>query len=59
MKTQVETMLTQGIIRESNAPWATPAVLVPKKSPDGKKKFKFCVDFRALNKILLLPVSRL
>jgi len=44
-------MLTQGIIRESNSPWAARAILVPKKSPDGKTKFRFCVDFRALNAV--------
>jgi hypothetical protein len=26
-----------------------PGLLVPKKSPDGKPRFRFCVDFRALN----------
>jgi hypothetical protein len=48
MKTQVEKMLTQGIIRESNSLWAAPAILVPKKSLHGKTKFRFCVDFSAL-----------
>jgi hypothetical protein len=42
-------MLHKGVIRPSNSPWAAPAFLVPKKSPDGKPKFRFCVDFRALN----------
>jgi hypothetical protein len=28
-----------------------PVLLVPKKSLDGKPKYRFCVDFRALNKI--------
>ena len=27
------------------------AILVPKPSPDGKSKFRFCVDFRALNSV--------
>jgi len=49
MKAQVENMLQKGVIRENNSPWAVPAILVPKKrGPDGKQKFKFCVDFRAL-----------
>jgi hypothetical protein len=52
MKTQVESMLQKGVIRESNSPWAALAILVPKKrGPDGKQKFRFCVDFRALNSI--------
>jgi hypothetical protein len=49
MKAQVDKMLEKGVIRESSSPWSFPAILVPKKSPDGKPKFRFCVDFRALN----------
>ena len=49
MNTKVEKMLTQGIIRESNSPWARPAILVPKKCPDGKTKFRFCVNFLPVN----------
>jgi len=51
MKTQVEKMLQQGVIRESDSPWSAPAILVPKKSLDGKPKYRFCVDFRALNTV--------
>ena len=51
MKTHVVKMLAQGIISESKSPWAAPTILVPKKSPDGKTKFRFCVDFRALNAV--------
>jgi len=51
MKVQIEDMLRKGVIRESNSPWAAPAILVPKKSPDGKPKYRFCVDFRALNSV--------
>jgi len=42
MKAQVEKMLQKGVIRESNSPLAAPEVLVPKKNPDGKEKFRFC-----------------
>ena len=48
MQTQVENMLDRGVIRESRSPWSAPSILVPKKSLDGKPKFRFCVDFRAL-----------
>jgi len=41
-------MLDQGVIRESCSPWSAPAILVPKWSPDGKPRFRFCVDLRAL-----------
>jgi hypothetical protein len=51
MKIQVENMLDKGIIRTSNSAWSTPAVLVPKRSLDGKPKYRFCVDFRALNSV--------
>ena len=50
MKTQVENMLQKGVIRECNSPWSAPALLVPKRSTDGKPKFRF-VDFRALNSV--------
>jgi len=50
MGKQVQKMLDQGI-RESCSPWSAPAFLVPKRSPDGKRRFRFCVDFRALNTV--------
>jgi len=33
------------VIRDSKFPWAASAILVPKKSEDGKLKFRFFVDF--------------
>jgi len=49
MKAQVENMLAKGVIRESSSPWSAPAILVPKKGPDGRPKYRFCVDFRGVN----------
>ena len=43
----VDEMMQAGVIERSNSPWGFPIVLVEKK--DGRKRF--CVDFRALNKI--------
>jgi len=51
METQVKDMLRKGVIEPSLSPWAAPAILVPKKSTDGRPKYRFCEDFRALNKI--------
>ena len=51
MQDQVKDMLAKGIIEESKSPWSSPSILVPKKSLDGKLKYRFCVDFRALNAV--------
>ena len=51
MEDQVQEMLRKGVIEESSSPWNFPAILVPKKSQDGTPKFRFCVDFRALNAV--------
>jgi hypothetical protein len=44
-------MLEKGVIEESSFPWPAPAILVPKKSLDGRLKYLFCVDFCALNAV--------
>jgi hypothetical protein len=51
MENQVKDMLNKCVIRESSSPWSAPVILVPKKSSDGRPKYRFCVDFRALNAV--------
>jgi hypothetical protein len=48
---QVKTMLEKGIIEPSASGSNFPAILIPKRSLDGTPRFRFCVDFRALNQV--------
>lgn len=44
---QVSKLLDEGIIEESNSPWASAYVLAKKKSGD----YRLCIDFRKLNNV--------
>ncbi|KAL7883683.1 hypothetical protein SRHO_G00013410 [Serrasalmus rhombeus] len=46
-KRHVQDLVSQGILRESCSPWASPAVIVIKK--DGS--VRFCCDYRRLNQV--------
>jgi hypothetical protein len=56
MKRQLDEMLEKGVITPCASPWAAPVILVPKKSPDGTPKYRFCTDFRGLNSVTINPV---
>ena len=53
LKTEIEDMLSLGIIRESNSPFASPIVIVKKK--DGSDRI--CVDYRKLNKLTVADLE--
>ena len=48
---EISTLERAGIITKSISPWASPVVIVPKKSAPGEPpQRRMCVDFRKLNK---------
>lgn len=52
VENQIQDMLKQKIIRESNSPYCSPICLVPKKlDASGQKKFRIVIDYRKLNEI--------
>ena len=58
VKKELNILEAAGIIIRSVSPWATPIVVVPKRSAPGEPpKRRMCVDYRALNK-LLSPVKK-
>ena len=47
---EIETIEQSGVIRKSISPWASPIVVVPKKSAPGEPPHRrICIDFRKLN----------
>ena len=47
---EIETLECAGVIRKSIRPWASPIVVVPKKSVPGEPPHRrMCIDFRTLN----------
>lgn len=50
VRSQIQKMLDQNIIRPSYSPWTSPIWVVPKKTDaSGKKKWRIVVDYRKLN----------
>ena len=49
---EIETLEKAGIIERSISPWASPVVIVPKKSALGKPpRRRMYIDYRGLNKL--------
>ena len=47
---EIETLEKAGIIERSLSPWASPVIVVPKKSvPDEPPRRRLCVDYRRVN----------
>ena len=47
---EIKTLERAGVIRKSIIPWASPIVVVPKKSTPGEPPCtRMCIDFRKLN----------
>ena len=55
---ELEILKKAGVIMRSVSPWASPIVVVPKRTAPGKPpKRRLCVDYRAINS-LLPPVKK-
>ena len=53
VKEEIETLERAGVITKSISPWASPIVIVPKKtSPGEHPRRRMCVDYRMLNSLL-------
>ena len=51
---EIETLEKAGIIERSISPWASPVVIVPKKSAPGElPRRRMCVDYQRINKLQL------
>ena len=49
---ETETLECAGVIKKSISPWASPIVVVPKKSAPGEHpRQRMCVDFRKINEL--------
>ena len=49
---EIETLECMGVIKKCISPWASPIVVVPKKSAPGEApRWRMCVDFRKINEL--------
>ena len=55
---ELEILEKAGVIVRSVSPWASPIVIVPKRTAPGEPpKRRLCLDYRAVNS-LLLPIKK-
>lgn len=62
IKQQVEGLLRDDLIELSQSSYNSPLIIVPKKSTDGTKKYRMCVDYRLLNRKIVpekFPLPRM
>ena len=58
VRKEIETLEKAGVIERSLSPWASPVIVVPKKSaPDEPPRRRLCVDYRRVN-VLQQEVKR-
>lgn len=50
---KVQKLLVDNLIEPSVSQFNSPAILVPKKSLNGKKQYRLCIDYRGVNKNLI------
>lgn len=53
INSQVQALLDKDLIELSKSNYNSPLILVPKKSIDGERKWRMCVDYRLLNRKLI------
>ena len=52
VRNEIETLEKAGVIERSLSPWASPVIVVPKKSaPDEPPRRRLCVDYRRVNSL--------
>lgn len=62
IKSTVKQLLENDLIEMSTSSYNSPLILVPKKSSDGTKRWRMCVDYRLLNRKLIpdkFPLPRI
>ena len=49
---EIETLEQAGVSKKSISPWASPIIVIPKKSAPGEPpRHRMCIDFRKLNEL--------